>query len=212
MFRNKEFLINEGIKSNLSESTYYLIGTIYDDVVEQGFNDNVYNKFNETREWLKEHSVEVLNTHSKSISQWGTIKKHLRDIGLGLDNEKSNFENISLDNLEDWMKKSGIYGIYLDNKLCYIGMTNRTFLQRYKDHLYHYKNKDTNLLIYKIMNEAVVNEGASIEMKPLIIFDLIEQEADIKLTLRDKKLMELTLIKAYKPIGNNEGIHTRYII
>lgn len=98
-------------------------------------------------------------------------------------------------------EQQGIYGIYIDNELVYIGKTEVSFKTRFKQHKDNMDNGDTTY-IYKLLREAKLN-NRNIQMKPLITLDQIK--VDGKLTSKDIQAMELGLITLYQPQGNVKG-------
>ena len=103
---------------------------------------------------------------------------------------------------EDWHDKTGIYGIYLDNILIYIGKTTISFRQRFQQHINRYKTDDSYL--HSLMHKAKEN-GKNIEFKPLIIIEDLQIANGVKINERDLNSMELALITIYQPVGNVEG-------
>lgn len=131
------------------------------------------------------------------LSKKKTIEEYLRALGL---NKK---EEIKTDN---YSNKTGIYGIYLNGEIVYIGMTTAGFKDRFQSHKNKFNNRDgkmySELFAYK-------ENGAQIELKPIFIAEdaLVERT----LTKRDLQSMELCLIDIYKPRYNIEGRLKNYI-
>lgn len=103
---------------------------------------------------------------------------------------------------EEWHDKTGIYGIYLDNILIYIGRTTTSFKQRFQQHKTRYKTDDSYL--YLLIHKAK-EDGKNIEFKPLIIIEDLQIANGVRINERDLNSMELALITIYQPVGNVEG-------
>lgn len=99
----------------------------------------------------------------------------------------------------------GIYGIYKNGKLIYIGKTSKSFKERFNQHRRSIKNKDRDdMKLY-----SLIEDGDDIQFKPLISAnDLMIEKGD--LTERDLEAMELALIHVRKPIGNLQGVNRIY--
>ena len=119
---------------------------------------------------------------------------------------KKNFPNYSHEEKEKYQTKenknnqSGVYGIYIDNELVYIGETCRSFKERFSQHKYNLETSD--LYLYRLLRKAK-EEGKKITLQPLIIREELFVKGEIK--DRDIKAMELGLINLYKPKCNIEG-------
>lgn len=99
----------------------------------------------------------------------------------------------------------GIYGIYCDKELIYIGKTDVSFEERFKQHKINMEqNKDQYL--YKYMRD---NKDCYYELKPLINVKNIKTKE--KITNKDIEMMELALITLFKPKCNIQGILQDYI-
>lgn len=101
-------------------------------------------------------------------------------------------------------KPYGIYGIYVDNDLIYIGMTMTSFQQRYNEHknnISHTANIN-RMPLYAYLAKAR-DEKKLIELRPLISNN--DLKTNQKITRRDWESMELGLITLYQPICNLRG-------
>lgn len=100
----------------------------------------------------------------------------------------------------------GIYGIYQDGVLVYIGKTQRSFEERWKEHLdvINGVKEQSNMVLYKILDK-----DKDIEFRPLIRVKDIKVEGE--LTTRDIESMELALITLYQPVGNYQGVKNNYV-
>lgn len=88
----------------------------------------------------------------------------------------------------------GVYGIYRNGQLIYIGSTI-DFNKRWNEHKNYIKNKDYKLYFYKL-----IKPEDNVEFK--ILIDGSKLKADKTLTATDLKTMELALITLSQPIGN----------
>lgn len=101
----------------------------------------------------------------------------------------------------------GVYGIYQEGKLIYIGMTTRSFKERWNEHkviIEGERNKPEGMILYDIIEK---NQD-KIEFRALI--DVTKVKVSSRLTNRDIKAMELALITLYHPEGNYQGVRKDY--
>lgn len=93
----------------------------------------------------------------------------------------------------------GVYGIWIDSELVYIGKTSCTFYKRFQEHSSAIQNQGGYL--YDGIRKAK-QAGQKVEARPILSFDKeLEKFCD-----RDLSCMEYALIKAFKPKFNREGI------
>lgn len=104
----------------------------------------------------------------------------------------------------------GIYGIYIDNVLIYIGKTNKNFGTRFGQHkqFMNSRNFEDKTELYKILQSAK-ESNRTIMLKPLIIVENLK--TDFNITVRDLEAMELALITLYKLQCNIEGLKKEYV-
>ena len=102
--------------------------------------------------------------------------------------------------------EQGIYGIYIDKELVYIGKTEVSFTKRFEQHKAAME-QGNSLYLYKLLRIAKA-KGQKIELIPLITLDSIKTKKS--LTSRDIQAMELGLITMYHPRGNVEGVLKDY--
>ena len=95
-------------------------------------------------------------------------------------------------------ESGGIYGIYENDILVYIGMTTRPFKVRWQEHEERIKNKSNELALY-----SLIDTNAKIEFKKLLERD--KMECNDEITTRDLKAMEFALIQEHKPKYNFAG-------
>ena len=93
----------------------------------------------------------------------------------------------------------GIYGIWIENELVYIGKTKCTFYKRFQQHSSAVRCQGGTL--YDGMRKAK-KEGKKVEARPILSFEKnIEDFSD-----RDLSCMEYALIRVFQPKFNREGI------
>ena len=101
----------------------------------------------------------------------------------------------------------GIYGIYADDELIYIGSTIRSFEERFNEHKVNLMNGSKELKVYDLIRQEKL-VGKKIELK--IILNCANIKVDRKLTLEDIESMELGFISYFKPRGNMAGIYVPF--
>lgn len=104
--------------------------------------------------------------------------------------------------VKEELRKSGIYGIYVNETIVYIGKTETSFQKRFTQHKHNTLSIDSPMPLYSYLRQQI-SQGHSIHLKPLITIE--DLQIDGKLTSRDIKAMELALIDLYKPICNIQG-------
>lgn len=97
----------------------------------------------------------------------------------------------------------GVYGIYENGELVYIGMTMRDFMQRWEEHQRGIKTGSKELIFY-----SKINKKSKIEFK--ILVDVSKIESNSKITKRDVQSMELGLIRVFNPKYNYAGRTVEY--
>lgn len=134
-----------------------------------------------------------------------TLIEKLKQAGIEVDEEgivkKKHNSKIPIE-----QKNSGIYGIYVEEQLVYIGKTTVNFRTRFLQHKRNVLDGEKGKL-YSYLRKCH-EAGKQIIMKPLIAVE--ELKVDRGVTPRDIKAMELALITLYQPICNIEGIYTNY--
>lgn len=96
----------------------------------------------------------------------------------------------------DDINSYGVYGMYRNDELIYVGMTMRSFRQRWKEHQGYIKNKSNALSVY-----SLIEDDDKIEFK--ILFDVMKN--GMPLSEKEVKAIERKFIVQYSPIGNVEG-------
>lgn len=103
----------------------------------------------------------------------------------------------------------GIYGIYCDDKLIYIGKTDVDFKTRFNHHKECVNNKKPVQYLHKyLIAMKEKHPDMQISLQPLINIKDLNTEG--KIGNREIESMELALITLYKPICNIEGIKQPY--
>lgn len=99
----------------------------------------------------------------------------------------------------------GVYGIYVDDELVYVGMTLKSFWSRcfqHNEHIEHQDEKGMVNMYYNLMRAQL--EGKNVVMKPL--FDVMRAEYNGRLIeRRDLEAMEFGFIYALRPRFNQQG-------
>ena len=94
---------------------------------------------------------------------------------------------------KDLSKNSGVYGIFVNKELIYVGKTSNNFGSRAASHRRSMEDT-TDSYLYRCLRKAK-REGQDIEMIPLIIKE--DLKTGLKISDRDIKMMELGLIDLY---------------
>lgn len=97
----------------------------------------------------------------------------------------------------------GIYGIYEDNQLVYIGYTMRSFDIRWQEHRRGIAQQSDKLWLYKL-----INKKNKIDFR--VLLDVTELKYNRKITKHDLEMMELALIHVFKPKYNFAGKTIEY--
>ena len=107
---------------------------------------------------------------------------------------------------------TGIYGIYVDDNLVYIGKTTQTFEKRFLQHKRLMDFPDDSETQYDMYYELAAEraKGSCIQLRPLIIAEYVPYDSLYTLTNRDLESMELALIWCYRPRYNICGIKKPY--
>ena len=107
---------------------------------------------------------------------------------------------------------TGIYGIYVDKELVYIGKTTQSFQKRFYQHKHLIDYPDDSETQYEMYYELAVAraQGRNVQLRPLIIAEYIPYDSLYELTNRDLESMEMALIWCYRPRYNICGIQKPY--
>lgn len=96
----------------------------------------------------------------------------------------------------------GIYGLYRNNQLVYIGSTSRPFKERIREHYQNIQKAiETGKSNFQIYSLFTKNDKVSVS----ILIDMYEVGYK-QLTERDLRAMELAMITYFAPVGNVSGL------
>lgn len=104
---------------------------------------------------------------------------------------------------EEKPKHFGVYGIYENDELVYIGYTMRDFSVRWREHSEAIIKQDKSQEIYR-----KINPNSKIEFG--ILIDVTKMKVDKQLKAQDIECMELALIHLYWPKYNVQGTKIPY--
>lgn len=105
--------------------------------------------------------------------------------------------------INEIMSEGGIYGIYENDELVYIGMTMRNFQTRWNEHLENIKEQTYELPLYHL-----INPDNKITFKILLNKKYMFSNSEI--TRRDLEAMEFALIQEHQPKYNFAGRNQPY--
>ena len=107
---------------------------------------------------------------------------------------------------------TGIYGLYLDEELVYIGKTIQGFYTRFKQHRHFIDFQNDSETQYDMYYElaAAIAQGRNLQLRPIFIAETAHYNSLYKLTNRDLESMEFILIKVLNPKYNVEGKRKPY--
>lgn len=104
----------------------------------------------------------------------------------------------------------GIYGIYIDDELVYIGKTNRDFQIRHEEHLKAMEDESNTIWLYRLLRVAK-DAGKKIQTRSLLdLSSLNNIKNKNSFSNEELKCMEYALISVLKPRGNTEGTKMEY--
>ena len=214
MFRDKKFLVKNGLAPSSRSDTCFIIGYLYDVVVENNYcyDDIISNKYYEAVDYIRCHRDEFPKVYNKICLEKTIIEKFAslfkdKDFTINL-SKKFDLDVERKLQIKD-LSEIGIYGIYIENELIYIGSTIQSFQERFHEHqlLLNSPNKWKNSLLYPMLEEAKKN-NKQIILKPLLCIGDLKTTGTI--TERDVNIMELAFISYFKPKANCKGISQRY--
>lgn len=107
---------------------------------------------------------------------------------------------------------TGIYGLYLDGELVYIGKTTQSFVKRFSQHkrlLEFPEESEKQYDMYYELSEQVAL-GHSLCLKPIFVAEEVPYNSLYKLNNRDLESMEFILIYIFKPKYNVAGVKLPY--
>lgn len=147
-----------------------------------------------------------------SIGQLNVIIKNAYDYEQKIKEQEQEKNKID-EETEKNKYRRGIYGIYVDDELIYIGKTLRSFEQRFEEHrksLNKEYDEVENVPKLYFLLKAAKDDGKEIKFKRLIDLDDINCRNHRKFDNKDLCNMELGLITVLKPRGNVEGVSMPY--
>lgn len=106
------------------------------------------------------------------------------------------------------LEDAGVYGIYVNDIIIYVGETVRSFQERFTEHYNNMQNKENKERLYSYLRNAKIN-GDEIIMRPLITLKQLKNNS-IGFTHRDLLAVEYGLIQYLQPIMNIEGNFKKY--
>ena len=224
MFRDKNFLVEKGLYEGCREDTCYIIGMIYDEVIDTGKFD--IEKIEELRTYLdknrevisnKDYPITLTNSVIKRFKESFLIKEKEDKVKIKQEEktvEKIHCEVYSIQQLlenhsirkiyTDWENKTGVYGIFVEDKLMYIGSTTVSFKARFLEHKDFLKKKDDKMYLYKQLTLDLIN-NSKIEFRPLVIVEDLQMLHKKVINEKELKSMELALITVFQPKYNIAG-------
>lgn len=109
-------------------------------------------------------------------------------------------------------KCTGIYGIYIEERLVYIGKTIQGFETRFKQHKHFIDFPNDSETQYDMYVElaAAIEQGKRVQLRPLFIAETARYKSLYNITNRDLESMEFILISLLKPQYNVEGLRRAY--
>lgn len=136
-------------------------------------------------------------TYKQNYFNWIGTKQHFDSMVKAEEEHKKRAFSSKKRNYTTSIKEGGVYGVYKNGELIYIG-SSVNFEKRWAEHKRYMKNRDYKLHFYKLFQP-----GDRVDFKVLI--DGSKLEADREITPTDLKTMEYALISVFKPVGNIAG-------
>lgn len=185
------------IINNQYEIKFNEYGTIRYIVISDKAYTQIISTINKTTINLKIYSNNKYHTQIISHKQWESLEaKRKAAIKRQPEQREKKKQNNNL--------SYGIYCIKYKNEVVYIGMTQTSFEQRWKEHMQLFKNPShTDMLLY----HSNLNFN---DLEFCVMVDLTKEKANRELTTRDIKAMEMGLIACFKPRFNVSGVKIPY--
>ena len=107
---------------------------------------------------------------------------------------------------------TGIYGLYLDEELVYIGKTIQSFSMRYRQHKHFVDFPNDSETQYEMYYElaAALALGRTLQLRPIFVVETARYNSLYTITNRDLESMEFALISMLQPRFNVEGRRKPY--
>lgn len=225
--KTQEIYKNKANTNIVQQSKYYLnwdrsnyhnlkdsLAPALDDDIYNIINNFIKNKprlINDLENLMKDKSYRYQESKlnkKKNIAK-GTIENKIKS-NIENDNVIENNENYNA----DWLNKTGIYGIVLNDEIVYVGMTVKNFKSRFNHHIKCIKSlpsiSDHCYPLYAVLHEYWL-KGHDIKLIPLVIVeDLPIRGRRNPIHEGNIKDMELALITYLKPRYNGEGVKKPY--
>lgn len=172
---------------------------IYDDRKAIIIPDEIYSEIKKkiNREVLSRHLSGEKFKFIQYFSETGWKEKLQRDEEI-----KKRYEKTLKKKKEDL--PYGIYCIKYKGEIIYIGMTQVSFVERWKEHKKYFLNPDLNSMV--LYHSNFNPDDLTFE----IMVDLTKEKADKELTTGEIKAMEMGLIAYFKPRCNVSGVKIPY--
>lgn len=159
---------------------------------------------NDVRQPLRPSNLEeCLNVHNeirRKYNMFESAKKRKKELQKKDKERKRQHEEYGY----------GIYGIYIENELVYIGKTIVNFNERFNQHKLAMNDISNNLPIYKELRMAK-QMNKNIYLRPLIdLSELKVEHHNYEFSNKEIECMEMALIIILKPKCNVEGVYKLY--
>ena len=182
-------------------------------------------KIESLREYLNQHR-ELIDNKEWSIVKTSTIIKKYKEFFKfqkekeeeeTVMTEEENINSLNFNKLipnysirkvhRDWENKTGIYAIFIDNILVYIGSTTVSFKKRFQAHKEIVKN-GSGENVQRIHKEICIalNNNKKVDFQPIVIIEDLHYLYKRHINEKELKCMELALITTLKPIYNVAGV------
>lgn len=148
-------------------------------------------------EMLNDKKVELLQ--KDLTKKWNTYR--LYRLYMSESEYKEYKKELQEERLRNKNNNRGIYGIYFKDELIYIGLTLRSFEERFWQHKNNLENNSEELFLYKYLRDKDYHNNLTLQ--PLI--NLNDVKSANRLNARDIQMMELALITLYQPLCNVQG-------
>ena len=164
MFRDKKFLIEKGMYEGCRADVFYIIGAIYDETMETGIIN--IQKIEELREYLdknrnlignKDYPIVLTKTIVARIKEnFFNVKKEekikVQKVECDAYHIPDLLENNSIRKVyANWENKTGVYGIFVNDIVVYIGSTVSSFKSRFLEHRGFIKNGGEMLYLHNFL-------------------------------------------------------------
>ena len=145
------------------------------------------------------------------LVKFNTVQNYLSLIGKEVKDDKieaKKEKEREKDRIRDSLNTGGIYGIYEDDKIIYIGYT-QNFWHRFGCHKNCFNDKKNKSVLYSYMRKSK-ELGHNLKIQPIISIKDMKVKVKKQITKRDLEAMELAFITLYQPICNFQGVKAPY--